>query len=146
MDFVDKVNQDINNTLKEGDRFKVGVLKMLKNSLDNAIKANPKITEEEMHKIVKKEIKLRNDAKDIYLKNGEPERASQEEKEIKILKLYAPTEMSHEEIEVVISEVLKNNSSGNFGEIMKEAMKLLAGKADGKDVANIIKTKLEGTK
>lgn len=144
MSTIDNVNQDISKSLKSGDFYKANVLKMLKNSLDNAIKANSELGEEEVLKIVRKEVRSRQEAQKIYLENNAPDRADKEAKEIEIIKAYAPLELSRQQIENEVDKLVAANHEANFGIIMKLAMTKLGNQADGKLVSEIIKTKLGG--
>jgi len=144
MELLARVNQDIVTALKAGDRFEAGILRLLKNSLDNASKANNgQLSEEEAAKIVKKEIKSREEASAIYLQHQQTERAAQEDKEATIIKRYAPPEASPEQVGQIVDDIIASGADSNFGVVMKETMAQLKGQADGKMVSEIVKNKLK---
>jgi uncharacterized protein YqeY len=144
MTLIDQVNQQIAHNLKSGNKLEVDVLRLLKNALDSRIKENGKITPEEEIKILRKEIKIRDEARELYLAHSERIRAEKEEKEAKILKQYLPKELSEEKISKLVDKIIAVNKTTDFGQIMSKTMAEVKGAADGKKVKMIIKNKIQG--
>jgi len=140
-----KINQDIKKALKGGDFFSLGVLRMVMASLKNLEIENrgkgKEVGEEDVITLLKREQKKRREAAEAFLNGGRNDLAEKETKEAEIILAYLPKEMERKEIEEMILKVVKKG--GDFGVVMKEVMKELKGKADGKLVAEIIKEKLE---
>ncbi len=144
---ADTINQEIARALKSGDRTKVSTLRLLSSALNyERIAKGRDLTEEEEILVVKKEVKKRKEAIEIYDKVGESERADLERKELSILEEFLPKQISDEELEKIIDDVIlyfrENKLDLNFGMVMKEVMKKVLGKADGKKVSEIVKSKL----
>ncbi len=139
------LDKDIISALKQGDKDRAQVLRSLKAALKNEMIAakTTDLTEEIGLAVLKREIKKRKEALDIYQKEGREDLASQERFELDILQEYMPTLLSAEEIEAVIEKVFNTlaDSERNFGQVMKGVMAEVKGRADGKVVAELVKKK-----
>ena len=62
--------------------------------------------------------------------------------QIVVLDTYLPKQMSDDEISIEIDKVMMETGSTNMGVLMKELNARLAGRADGKTISRILKTKL----
>ena len=131
-----KIAEDLKNAMKSGDKFKLSVLRMLKSALlleSKAVKKDYELSDEEVIKVIKKQVKTRKDSITEYQKYEKFDEVSALEKEIEILNVYLPAEMSEEEINKIIDEVfasLKPTSMKDMGGVMKE----LNAKIDRKSV------------
>lgn len=137
-----KINDDLKNAMKEKDAFKLSVLRMLKSALQlEKIAKKHELDDNEIITVIKKQVKLRKDSILEYKKYNKEESVKDLEKEIEILSVYLPEEMSIEEINTLIDEVFKvvNPSSiKDMGNIMKIVNEKIAGK--NTDMALISKT------
>ena len=92
-------------------------------------------------------VKKRKEAIEMYRQGGREELAQQEEKELEIINLYLPKQVTPEEAEQVVVRLIAQtgaSSAKDFGKVMPLAMKELKGKIDGKVVQELVKAKLEG--
>jgi uncharacterized protein YqeY len=86
--------------------------------------------------------KQRRDSLDIYKAQDRPDLAVKEEEELAILARFLPQQMSAEELRAAVQEVITQtgaSSPADMGKVMGAANKALAGKADGKAVADMVK-------
>lgn len=144
-----KIQDDLKESLKKKDENKTSTLKMILASINNAeIKFKKKqegLSEEETQKVIKSEAKKRNEAIEAYTKANRPELAEKEQKELLIIKSYLPEELSDEEVEKIVKEIVQKNganSQQDFGKTMKEAVAKIQGRADGKKISEMIKKML----
>ena len=103
------------------------------------------ITEETELKILQKLVKQRKESSDIYKQQGREDLSLIEEEEIAVISGFMPQQLDKSEIEAVISAIIKSsgaNSIKDMGRIIGMANKELAGKADGKLIAEIVKAQL----
>ncbi len=103
------------------------------------------ISEEDEIKILQKLVKQRKESADIYIAQNRSELAEVEINQSKIIEKFLPEQMSLDQIEKIISELIdKTGASGmkDMGKIMGMASKQLSGKADGKTISNIVRAKL----
>ena len=141
----DKVSQDINVALKSGEKTTAEALRLLKSSLLNArIALGHDLNDEEATAVVRKEIKARIEARDLFSENGREEQAKQEEFERELYSGYVPKQLSEDDIDAFIAASAEENTGVNFGILMSQVMKKCAGNADGKLVTERVKYFLEG--
>jgi len=103
------------------------------------------ITEEAELKILQRLIKQRKESADIYKQQGRMDLSAIEEEEIEVIGVFMPKQLDRTAIEQAISAVIQNSgatSSKDMGKVMGLANKELAGKADGKLIAEIVKAQL----
>lgn len=141
----EKVDSDIKAALKNGDRVKAEALRMLKSSLINArIAAGHNLAGEEAIKVVRKEIKSRIEARDLYKQNNREKLAQKEESERRLFLSYVPPELSDDELKAVIVDGSKKVESDlSLHNLMPVVMRSVAGKADGKRVSEAVKEYIE---
>ncbi len=142
-----KINDDLKSAMKEKDAFKLSVLRMLKSALQlEKIAKKHELDDNEIITVIKKQVKLRKDSILEYKKYNKEESVKDLEKEIEILSVYLPEEMSIEEINTLIDEVFKvvNPSSiKDMGNIMKIVNEKITGKnADMALISKTVKEKL----
>ena len=142
----DKINKDLINSMKEQDKFKLSVLRMLKSSIKTEeINKKDVLTDDEVLNVIKKQVKVRNASLEEYKEYNRLDLAENLEKEIEILKSYLPEELSIEELNKIIDEKFKEinpTSIKDMGKIMKEVSNIVGTRADMSQVSKIIKDKL----
>lgn len=100
------------------------------------------LTDEQFIETVASEIKKRKDSQAVYEQGGRQDLADKEAAEIIILEKYMPAQLSDEEIEVTIKEIISSMGEmtpADFGKVMGQAMGKLKGKADGAKVTAMVK-------
>lgn len=143
---TDTINKRIIEAMKVGDKLKMSTLKLLSSAMHNAqIKKQENLSEEEELEIVRREAKQRKDSIDAYKKAGADEKAEMEEKELVILQEYLPKDLSSEETGKIVDEVIATLGAENMkdmGKVIGVVLEKCKGKADGKTVSEIVRTKL----
>ena len=140
------INNDITTAMKNGDKFTLSVLRMFKSALQQGITNQRDIpSDEEILSILRKQIKVRESSKEEYLGYGKSELAENLEKEITVLKVYLPEELSVEEVENILDVVfteLKPQSIKDMGNVMKSMTERIAGRFDMSKVSALVKNRL----
>lgn len=146
----EKLNSDLKEAMKNKDSAKVSVLRMLLAAIHNEtialLKKDSGLTDEEIIKVIKREVKKRKDSVEQYTAGNRPELAAAEQKEIEILNIYLPAEMSEEEVKKIVAEVIAEMGEvvpSQFGLVMKNVMAKTAGQADGGMVSKVVKEALK---
>lgn len=146
MSLVETVIKDMTSAMKEQDKFKLSVLRMLKSALQmEKISKKHDLSDEEAMSVIKRQVKQRKDSISEYEKYGKTEEVSNLEKEIECLQAYLPAALSEEEINAKIDEIfaeLKPESIKDMGRVMKEATARLGAGADGSIISKLVKEKL----
>lgn len=142
---LEKISQDINEALKRGDKATAEALRLLKSALMYAkIAAGHDLDNDEAAKVIRKEIKSRIEARDMYAANNRAQQAAKEEFECSVYTQYVPKQLGEAEINAIIVDVSKTVSENTFSQLMPAVMKIAAGRADGKMVSECVKKYIEG--
>jgi len=147
MNLKQKIEEAIIVALKSHDELAVSTLRMLKAGINNAEIAKQKeLIDEEVIEAIQKEIKNRRESISAFKAGNREDLATKEAKELGILNLYLPAQMSQEELKKIVSEVVTqlNAKPADFGKVMGEVMAKVKGKADGGLVAQVVKESLSG--
>ncbi|EWH15103.1 hypothetical protein KLA_01050 [Cellulophaga geojensis KL-A] len=107
--------------------------------------AKTELTEEEEIKIVQKLVKQRKDSAAIYKEQGREDLAAPELAQAEVIAQFLPEQMSEDDIAKVVESVIaKTGAEGmkDMGKVMGMVSSQLAGKADGKTISTIVKSKL----
>lgn len=146
MDLFEQLKKDMVSAMKEKDKDRLTVIRMVKAALDKErIDRGIEMTDEAVISVIEKQIKMRNDSICEFQKAGRNELVSQTEKEITILKKYLPEALSKEEVMKVIQDAISSldaTSISDMGKVMKEVSPKVRGRYDMKEVSTIIKEKL----
>ena len=145
----DQVRKDLTEAMKSGDKFKLGVIRMLKAALMNeevALHGNGEgLSDDEVITVVKREVKKRNTSIDEYTKYNKMDVVEDLKKEVEIMSVYLPPEMSDEELDKAISEIIeevKPESIKDMGRVMKEVTAKYGSSIDMSKASKIVKEKL----
>lgn len=134
--------------MKARDKDTTGTLRMLLSALTQEETTGTKheLNDEEVLKVIAREIKKRRESADVYAENGRQELADVELKEAGILEAYQPTQLDDEELNALIddaiAEVGGEASMKQMGQIMKAATAKAAGRVDGKRLSTAVKSRL----
>lgn len=147
MHFNEKINDDMKNAMKSGDKVRLETLRMLRAQILEFEKSGSgrEMNDDDTLKILLSAVKKRKESIDLYEKAGRSELAEKEKKEIEIISEYLPKQMSAEEASKIIDTIIKETgatSSKDFAKVMPLVMKELKGKMDGKSINEIVKQKL----
>jgi uncharacterized protein YqeY len=140
-----KLNEDLKNAMKNKDTLRMNVIRFIKKyiqELETSSGHNGEATDAEVLKIISKLVKQGKDAAEQYKTAGRMDLYETEMSQVVILESYLPKQMSDEEISVEIDKVMVETGSTNMGVLMKELNARLTGRADGKTISRILKTKL----
>ncbi len=144
---VEKLKQDMIEAMKNKEKERLTVIRMVKAAMDQEhIDRKREINDELLIDVVNKQIKMRKDSISEFEKGGRSDLIENTQREIDILMNYLPEQLSVEEVRDIISAIfdeIKPEGQKDMGKVMKEATGQLKGKADMKEVSNIIKEKLQ---
>lgn len=146
MNLNEKIMEELKNSMKNKDSFRLGVIRMVKGAVQlEKINKKRELTDEEIIDVISKQIKLRKDSINEFIKAGRNDLVDNTKREVEILNEYMPEQLSIEEVNRIINESfekIKPTSPKDMGIIMKEVTPLLKGKTDMGEVSKIIKEKL----
>jgi uncharacterized protein len=143
----DKINDDLKEAMKAGDKRRVSTLRLVNSTLKNAdIEARgagkEALSDGDIAGVLQKMIKQRQESQEIYEKAGRPELAAQEGEEVAIISAYLPQQMSEPEITHVVAELLKETGAQglkDMGKTMGHLKERFAGKMDFAHASAVVK-------
>ena len=122
MSMLEQLNADMKTAMKNREKEKLTVIRMVKSSLQNeAIKKQADLTEEEELQVLSREVKQRNDSLHEFRKANREDLAEQVENELAIIQAYMPEQLSDEELEKIIQETIDEQqatSKKDMGKVM----------------------------
>ena len=142
----ERIKNDMIKAMKEKDKFKLSVIRMIKASIDKErIDKKIEITDEVVIDVLAKELKTREESILEFDKAGRTDLVEDLDKEIEIIKEYLPEPLTDEEIDKIISDAFKETEASSIkdmGKVMKIVTPKVKGRCDMKDVSSKIKAKL----
>jgi uncharacterized protein YqeY len=134
------------SAMKSHDKETLDVIRMVKGAIQlESINKQKELTDDDIITIIGKQIKMRREAIEEFKKANRTDLISQNESEIAILNKYLPEQLSDEELNKIITEVVNRvgaKEASDIGKVMKELVPLIKGKADMSKVNLIIKEKI----
>ncbi len=145
MDLFERVSEDIKDAMRAKDKIRLEALRGAKKEFIEAKTAKDsdgELSDEVAVKILQKMVKQRRDSADIYKSQDRPELADKELEEIAVLEHYLPKQLSEQELEAKLKEIIASvgaASAADMGKVMGAATKQLAGLAPGKAISDTVK-------
>ncbi len=144
MTLKETILKDFMTAFKAKDMVTKNTLSMVKSEIANAeIDLGARedgLKDDDVVKVIKSAVKKRKDAIEQFKKGGNTEMAEDEKAELEVLEKYLPAQMSKEDIEVKVKEVIEKvgaNSPADLGKVMGAVMSELGNEADGNIVRGI---------
>jgi uncharacterized protein len=148
MDLKTQLQNDMKDAMRAKDAVKLGCLRMLiaevkKREIDTRVT----LDDAAIHKVIQSTLKQRADSIEAFLKAGRQDLVEKEQAEVAVLKVYLPTQLTAAEVEALVVAAIAEtgaNKPGDIGQVMKAVLAKSAGRADGKLVNELARTKLSG--
>lgn len=150
MDLQHRIDADIKAAMLARDKDRLNVLRAIKSALlmELTKEGTSEVSEETGLRILQKLHKQRTEAAAIYHQQGRADLAAEDDAQAKIIEAYLPAPMGEAEMKAVVKETLASigaSSMADMGKAMKAVNAKLAGKADGKAIAEAVKEVLSGS-
>ncbi len=143
----DELLGDLKNAMKEKDDIKKNAIQMVRAAILQ-VEKDKSITlqDNQIIEIIAKEVKKRKDSISDYQKGGRQDIVEQIEKEIEILSKYLPKQLTKQEIEYIVKQVIQKvgaTSIKDMGKVMKQAKEEIGVSAEGKVINQVVKELLD---
>lgn len=147
MSLKEKLMEDFKTSMKNKDTLRKNTITMVRASIkQREVDERIELTDEDIIDIIAKQVKEKRDVIEDFAKGGREDLVQQTNKEMEILLEYLPEQLSEDEIEKIVKDVIDEvnaKSMKDIGIIMKNVMPKVKGKADGGMVSKIAKRLLE---
>ncbi len=146
-----RLEEDLKQAQKSGDGARRDTLRLLLSVVRNEeIEARAKgkdgLSDEEVMKIIAREAKKRKESIEAYRAGGRDDLATGEGAELKIIETYLPEALPESEVENIVRQTIdevRPEGQKDFGRVMSEAVKKIAGRADGTLVKRVVESCLK---
>lgn len=142
MGLKEELEQEYKTALKAGEKLKVSTLRMLKAALRNKeIEGGRGLTTQEELRVVQMLVKQREESIEAYRAGGRQGLADQEAEEAKILEAYLPQQLSEEQLERLVRDVLEEHGATSLKEaqpLTRLVLERAEGRAEGKRVQQVL--------
>jgi uncharacterized protein YqeY len=148
MGLKEQLHKDMQKAAKERSSLALSALRMALAEIKNKeIEARGELPDDAILKALASMVKRRNESIELFLRGNRPELADREKAEIAVLSAYLPKGLSEAEIESLAREAIAAagaKAPSDMGRVMKELMPKVAGRADGKQVNEVVRRLLSG--
>lgn len=148
MSTLDQLTSDLTTAMKARDTERTGILRQIIGAVRFEAKAGAvekELSEDEVLKILAREVKKRRDSAQIYTDAGAAERAATETTEADLIETYLPAQLSDDELAALVKAVIADvgaSSVRDMGAVMKEATARAGASADGKKLSTLVRAAL----
>jgi uncharacterized protein len=143
MALAEQIKTDMQGAMREGDRPRVGALRLLLSELSKAAKDG---SDDELT-VLRRERKRRLEAAKAYGEAGRDDLAGTEAAEAELIEAYLPAQLSEAELKEIVEQAVRDSgaeSIKDMGKVMKQAMAAVDGRADGAAVSSLVRATLSG--
>ncbi len=140
---LQKIENDLKEALKNQDKIKSGVLRLLISKCKNkSIATGKPLEDSEVMKVLQTAAKQHKESIKLYKQGNRSDLVDQETAELGVVEGYLPSMMTEDEVKAIVLSVIDKtgaSSMADFGKVMPEVMKQGSGKIDGGVAQNILK-------
>lgn len=142
MGIEEKINADVKASMLAKDAKRLEAVRALKSVILLLKTSAEGLTEDNAIKAIQKEYKKRKETAEIYIQQNRQDLADDEIAQAKVMEDYLPKQLSEDEIKALVKNAILEvgaSSAADMGKVMGAANKVIAGRADGKLVSQIVK-------
>ena len=148
MGILSNLTDEIKNAMRAKDSLRLEALRAIKSGIllsKTAPSGTKELNDDESIRLLQRLVKQRKESAAIYREQDRVDLAEPEEAQAEVITEFLPAQLSEKEVEKIISEIITKTKADNMkdmGRVMGMASVQLAGKADGKLIASLVKQKL----
>jgi len=145
---TDQINADLKQAMLAKDAARLATLRLLKSAIEyhKIEKKQETLTDADVTGVIKKQIKQRQDSIEGFTKGGRADLVATEAAELTVLKSYLPEELSPAQVEALVKEAIAElgaTTRAEMGKVMKAVQTKTAGRADNRQVSQLVATLLK---
>ena len=137
-----KIRGDLKEALKRQDKVRVSILRLVLAEIKNTEIAQRKaVDDDKALDVIARGVKRHRESIEAFKQGNRSDLVAQEEAELNILMEYLPKQMTREEIVIVARQAIDTvgaKEASDKGKVMSQLMPQLKGKADGKEVSDVV--------
>jgi len=141
MNLKDRLMDDLKQAMRAQDDVRRTAIRMARAAVQNKeIAQQRELSDQEIQQVILGEVKRRREALALFKSAGRQDIVAREEQELEVLAQYLPQQLPAEEIRPIVSSIIAQVGAtglADLGQVMKQSMAELKGKADGRLVNEI---------
>ncbi|OIJ16152.1 hypothetical protein BKP35_04020 [Anaerobacillus arseniciselenatis] len=142
MNLLDRLTVDMKEAMKNKEKQRLSVIRMVKSALQNeAIKLGKELTDDEALTVLNRELKQRKDSLHEFEKANREDLAKNVREEVVILNAYMPEQLSEEKVAEIVQQTIQEvgaSTKADIGKVMGAIMPKVKGKTDGTIVNRLV--------
>ncbi len=146
MNLQEQLMAAMKEAMKAKDSERLNTIRLMRTALKNReIEARKELDSQETIQVLSSLVKQRKEAAQVYRENDRPEMAEKEEAEIVVIQEFLPSQLGEAEIRQIIEEAVAEtgaSSMKDMGKVMKIVTAKTVGRADGRQVSELVKARL----
>lgn len=146
MDLLERLNNDLKQAMKDKEKVRLSVIRMVKSTAKNReIELGHPLSEDDVIGVIQKELKQRKDSLQAFQDADRTDLATAVSEEIAVLEEYLPEPLSEDALREVVAGVIEQvgaKGKSDMGKVMAEVMPLVRGRADGRAVQQVVQSLL----
>jgi|SRR5437588_2367080 len=145
MTLMERVQAELRDAMKSGDRQRLEALRLVYSSLQKAEKDAPEFNDDRAMAVLRRERKQRVEAAEAYEAAGQADRAERERADIPVIDEFLPAAMSESELEQLVDAVIAETgatSMKDMGRVMGLVTERGQGRADGRVASALVRSRL----
>ncbi len=139
MSLQQQLLDDMKTAMKAKDTVKLGVVRFLRSEIKNYEIDHGEQDDAGVQQIIAREVKKMKDAMADFAKAGREDLVEEEEQKVVVMESYLPAQMSDEELEKIVKEVIDSAEDKNMGKMIGAVKAKVEGQADGGRIAGMVK-------
>ncbi|HHX63800.1 MAG TPA: GatB/YqeY domain-containing protein [Chloroflexi bacterium] len=143
MGLQERLMDEMKDAMRRGDISRRDTLRMVRAAVKNAeIDLRREATDQEIEDIIRREVKRRQEAIEMFRQGNRQDLIAQEEEQLAVLQEYLPEQLSRDAIQEVVEQVVSElgaTGPAQMGPVMREVMARLKGRADGRLTNEIVR-------
>jgi uncharacterized protein YqeY len=148
MALQEQLTEALKAAMKAKQVVRLSTIRGIKTAVKNKeIDLGHPLEDQEVIAVISTLVKQRKESAEVYRANDRPELAAKEEEELKVLQEFLPTQLSEAELTAMIDAVISESGAEgmkDMGRVMKTLTEKTTGRADGKLVSQLVRTRLAG--
>jgi uncharacterized protein YqeY len=147
MTLSERLMADLQTAVRNRDGVRISTIRLARAAIHNAeIERHRPLSDEEVHEILRREVKRRREAIEAYLRGNREDAARREELEMAVLMEYLPQPLSEEAVRALVADAIKETGATNAreaGRVIGFVMRKTQGQVDGKTVERLVREALD---
>ena len=139
---VEKLRDDLNRSLRKGDKARVSTIRLLLANIRNAeIAKRGSLDEADLLGVIAKQARQHRESIEAFRQGNRADLVTKEETELAIVEEYLPKQMSRDDIAVAARQAMADvgaKGPGDKGKVMGKLMPQMRGKAEGTEVNSVV--------